>query len=221
MNKRIGNIYLVWRKGAGHRRIVVGEIKSNSSEGVRFSYIRKNLEEAKKQGFTPYTGFPDFDKVYTENVIDIFAHRIVKSERNDVSDFYKFWKVDIHRREDAFYMLAQTQGLLPIDNFEFLADFNPIEGLTFVSEIAGLSIYNPPIDCIQLGQQLSFKLEPHNLNDGNAVILSNNSLKLGYVKAIHLRVFYKSKRGVNVKIHHIEKNGVIKRVFILISIRNN
>lgn len=218
MNK-IGNIYLIWRKGPGSRRIPVGVIKRNSTEGVRFKYLAKYIEEAKKQGFTPYTGFPDFDKEYSNNVLEILSQRLMKSERNDLSEFYNFWKVDLERRFDTYYMLAQTQGIIPIDNFEFLADFNPTAGLQFITEIAGLSKTKIPADKLKVGDELEYELEKLNSHDQNAVKLFKDELFLGYVKKIHSRVFHKkSGNKLSVKVHHIERNGIIQRAFILVSV---
>lgn len=215
---RTGNIYVVWRKGQGSRRIPVGVIKSNATEGLRFKYLQKNLTKAAEEGFLPFTGFPETDKEYKENVLDILSQRLVKSERNDLTNFYDFWKVDLSKKLDPFYMLVQTQGLLPIDNFEFLADFNPREGLNFISEIAGLTKTEIPSDMISVGDKLTYELEKNNEFDKYAVKLFKDNLLLGYVKLIHSKLFYKSKRKVKVKVHHIEKNGILKRVFIDISI---
>lgn len=214
---RIGNIFLVWRKGQGDRRIAVGEIRQNATDGVRFSYIQENVNKAKELGFTYYVGFPDTDKEYTENVLEIFGQRIVKSERNDLRDFYDFWKVDETKKYDLFYMLAQTQAIVPTDNFEFLADFNPSKGLAFITEISGLSHFKVPSSSIQIGDQLNYELELTNPIDSKAVLLFFNDIKLGYVKLIHSRIFHKSKLNPTVAVHHIEKNGLLKRVFIEIS----
>jgi hypothetical protein len=70
--KAIGNIHLIWRAGKGSRRIV-GTIKS-ASEGIRFQYNQEGVKQAKKLGFVHYEGFPDTDKVYTENVIEILVN---------------------------------------------------------------------------------------------------------------------------------------------------
>mgnify|MGYP000041204646 CR=1 FL=1 len=215
---RTGNIYVVWRKGQGSRRIPVGVIKNNATEGLRFKYLQRNLIKAAEEGFLPFTGFPETDKEYKENVLDILSQRLVKSERNDLTNFYDFWKVDLSKRLDPFYMLVQTQGLLPIDNFEFLADFNPNKGLNFISEIAGLTKTEIPSDIISEGDKLTYELEKNNDFDKYAVKLFKDNLLLGYVKLIHSKLFYKSKRKVKVKVHHIEKNGILKRVFIDISI---
>ncbi len=210
---------MVWRKGPGSRRIPVGKIKRNVSSGTRFEYIQKKLEQAEGEGFIPYTGFPPPKKKYTENVIEIFAQRIPKSERNDLSDFYSFWKVDLTKKEDPYYMLAQTQGLLPIDNFEFLADFNPIKGLNFISEIAGITREEISSELVSKGDRLTYELDPTNRFDKSAVKLYKEDLFLGYVKLIHSRVFYKAKGKVNVTVHHIEKDSLLKRVFIELEIQ--
>ncbi|PTX43430.1 hypothetical protein C8P64_1957 [Christiangramia gaetbulicola] len=212
--KRVGNIFLIWRKGPGSRRIPVAIIKRNSSEGTKFKYIQENLKEAENKGFIPYTGFPDTEKVYKENVLEILSQRLVKSERNDLSSFYKFWRIDPEKKTDKYYMLAMTQGLLPIDNFEFLADFNPKKGLNFISEIAGLTRTKIESDFLEKGDILKYVLDPKNEQDKNAVKLFKDEKFLGYVKKIHSRVFHKAKGPIKVKVHHLERNGVITRAFI-------
>jgi hypothetical protein len=65
--KAIGSIYLSWRMGKGFPRRIVGVIKRNTTDGVRFKYIKKGVAEAEKDGFIPYIEFPDIDKEYSEN----------------------------------------------------------------------------------------------------------------------------------------------------------
>lgn len=216
--KTFGNIFLIWRKGPGTRRIPVGVIKHNKTEGVRFEYIKKNLEKAFDNGFISYTGFPDVEKSYTENVLEIFSQRLPKSERNDLSAFYKFWEIEPKMKEDNLYMLAKTQGLIPIDNFEFLADFYPKKGLVFISEIAGLGKNKIDSNLISIGDALSFQKETDNLFDKFAVKLFKENLFIGYVKLKHSNIFHKTDRKFDIKIHHLEKNGIIKRAFIRIEV---
>lgn len=214
--KEIGNIFLVWRKGSGDRRIPIGLIKKNTLDGVRFTYLPKKVEQAKSLGFSVFEGFPDTSagRVYTENVLEIFGQRLMRSERNDLKEFYEFWKIDTRFKDDIYYMLARTQGLMPTDNFEFLADFNPNKGLSFISEISGLTKSQINTDKLNIGDQLTYVLERDNQYDKYAVKLYHNDLNLGYVKLIHSKVFYRSKSKIQVKVHHIEKNGVLSRVFI-------
>ena len=213
--KELGYLYLAWREGQGKRRHVVGVIKKNATQGVRFSYYLKNVEEAKKDGFSPYTEFPDISKVYTENVLEVFGQRITKSERSDISDFLDFWEIDPKYRDDKYYLLAHTQGLSPSDNFEFLADYSPSKKLRFLTDLASLSTFSLPANTVKIGDVLSYVLEPENKFDSKAVKVFHGQNSIGYIKKIHSRVFYKiSKNHLKLTVKAIEQNGVIKRIFV-------
>lgn len=216
--KAIGNIHLIWRPGKGSRRISVGTIKKSASEGIRFQYNQEGVEEAKTLGFVHFEGFPDTNKIYTENVIEIFGQRLMRSERPDLKEFYDFWNIDLNKKEDKFYMLAFTQGLLPTDNFEFLAQFNPVDNLSFVTEITNLSEAKISSDKVSIGDILRYELEPTNLYDKKAVKVFKNELYLGHIKLIHCNVFHKTNKQFNLIVQGIEKNGVLKRIFVKASL---
>lgn len=215
--KAIGDIYLIWRKDRGADRIPIGVIKRNQTDGIRFKYLPVGLAKAKAEGFGGYAGFPEVEKEYKENVIEKFGQRLIRTERNDLSDFYTFWKINSKYKKDDYYMLAFTQGILATDNYEFLADFNPKKGLSFISEIAGLSKTKISSDIVQVGDILTYSKDPTNDYDKRAVALYKGDKKLGYVKRIHNRVFYKTKGAIEIKVHHLEKNGKIDRAFICVN----
>ncbi len=218
--KAIANIYLVWRKGKGSRRKVVGVIKNNATQGVRFYYLKSGVEAAQKEGFTPYIDFPDTSKVYTENILDIFGQRLIKTERSDIQKYLDFWDIEPKYQDDKYYLLAYTQGMLSTDNFEFLADFHPIKELQFVSEICGLSHYHVKPGTLMEGDMLTYELEQKNPKDPYAVKIFYGSKVLGYVKMIHSKVFHKAKKRVlSVRVKRVDENGSVNRVFIEISFR--
>ncbi|PZO30079.1 MAG: hypothetical protein DCF13_04530 [Flavobacteriaceae bacterium] len=216
--KAIGNIQLIWRPGKGSRRISIGTIKKNETDGVRFQYNTLGVEQAKKLGFEHYEGFPDTGKIYSENVLQIFGQRLIKSERTDLKDFYDFWNIDATKTKHKFYMLAFTQGLLPTDNFEFLADFNPVKNLSFITEITNLTESQISSERLSIGDALRYELEPENQYDRFAVKVFKNNLYLGRIKLIHCNVFHKTKKTFNLHVQGIEKNGVLKRVFVKASL---
>jgi hypothetical protein len=115
--KEFGHIYLSWRQGSGHRRHIVGVLKKTVTKGISFDYFLDAIKQAEKEGFSPYTEFPDTQKKYTDNVLDIFGARLTKPERTDISDFYDFWEISDYQKDDKFCLLAHTQGFLPTDNF--------------------------------------------------------------------------------------------------------
>src|SRR4051794_29491301 len=103
--KELGNIYLSWRKGAGHGRFIVGIIRRNFIDGVRFSYIKNEVDKSLQHGFTPYTEFPDINITYSHNVLEIFGKRLVNTDRADKNDFYDFWEINPKYVKDKFYLL--------------------------------------------------------------------------------------------------------------------
>lgn len=213
--KEIGHIYLSWRQGFGKRRHLVGVLKKNATEGIRFTYLEKGLLEAKKEGFTPYTEFPDANRVYTDNVIEIFGQRITRSERSDISDFLDFWEVDPKFKDDKFYLLAHTQGLNPTDNFEFLADYNPSKSLRFLTDLASLSVLKLQADSVKAGDTLTYELETGNEFDKFAVKVFKNETHVGYIKKIHSKVFHKKGADkLKLKVKSVEQNGTVKRAFV-------
>lgn len=216
--KSIASIYLVWRKGKGSSRKIVGIIKNNATKGVRFSYLSEGVSEAMKEGFTPYVDFPDITKEYSENVLDIFGQRLIKAERTDSQKYLDFWDIEPEFKDDKYYLLAYTQGMLTNDNFEFLADFHPKKDLCFVSEICGLSHFKTELGFLKAGDILTWKSDPNNVKDKFAVKVYKDDKFIGFVKLIHSRIFYKKDNvSLKISIKSIDQNGALNRVFIEIS----
>lgn len=218
MNTGIGHIYLAWRKGPGCSRILVGIIKNNATSGLRFEYIADGVNKATKEGFVPYPDFQDTQKVYTENILDIFGQRLNKSEREDINKYYSYWEINPDLKDDKYYLLAHTQGMSPTDNFEFLADYNPVAGLSFMSEICGLTKLQLPSNTLEEGDMLRWEREPENEFDNKAVKLYKGDTFVGYIKTVHSKVFYKNKaNGLKVMVKSLNRNGHLNKAFIKVS----
>ncbi|MFL5742677.1 MAG: HIRAN domain-containing protein [Flavisolibacter sp.] len=210
-------IFLSWRQGQGSRRHIVGVLREEAGKYV-FSYDQDAVELALTQGFRPYTEFPDINTTYNGNTLDIFAQRLTRTERPDIQSFYDFWEIEPQFRNDKFYLLGHTQGLLPTDNFEFLADYNPVDGIHFLTELAGLSQLKLPKDSLEIGDSLTFVAEKDNKYDPEAVKVFKDGTEVGYIKKIHCRVFHKpGAEDLKLTVKAIDKNGFIKRAFIKVS----
>ena len=217
--KEFDKIFLSWRRGQGTRRHIVGVLEETLDDRYVFSYDKDGIEVAEEEGFTPYTEFPNIDIHYNGNVLDIFSQRLIKQERPDIQKFYDFWEIDDKFKDDKFYLLGHTQGLLPSDNFEFLADYNIVEGLHFVTELAALSVKNLPSHVLEIGDSLNFEIEKDNKHDKDAVKILKGDNEIGYVKKIHCRVFRKpGAEKLRLSVKAIDKNGTIKRVFIKVTL---
>lgn len=208
-------IYLVWRKGAGHRRHAIGLLERKPDGRHIFKYFPKTADLQLKEGFTPYTEFQDFSKEYNGNVAEIFGQRLTKLDRPDISNFFKFWEVDIDKAQDKFYLLGKTQGLVATDNFEFIAEYKLQSDTHFLTELASLSKNKLEKGTIQIGDKLRFELEPENEHDKYAVKIFKEDLFIGYIKKYHSKIFYESGADqLKLQVKALDQNGYIKRVFI-------
>lgn len=211
-------IYLVWRKGAGFRRHAVGVLEKTPEGKNEFRYLPKATALLKSEGFSPYTEFQDLAKTYNGNVAEVFGQRLTKSDRPDVSSFYKFWEVDLDKAADKFYLLGKTQGLVPTDNFEFLAEYKLQPGLHFLTELASLSQNKLVKGFLKPGDELTFKLDPENIHDKYAVQVFKGDTSVGYIKKYHSKIFYDGgAKGLKLSVKAAEENGVMKRVFIKVA----
>lgn len=207
-------IFLVWRQGVGQGREIVGTLERKADGRGVFNYV-PDVEQLKKKGFTPYVEFKDLHKTYNGNVIEIFGQRLTKGDRPDIRRFYDFWEVDATQTDDQFYLLGKTQGLVPTDNFEFLAEYHMEPSLHFLTEIAGLSITKIANGTLQNGDVLQYELEPSNAFDPFAVKVFKGDLHIGYIKKVHSRIFYeKGGDALKITVKALEQNGVVKRIFV-------
>lgn len=218
MYPKVKQITVTWRLGRSYGRIPIGIIRSNVLDGTTFQYIKEGVREAKKKGFICYSEFPDLDKKYETNVLSVFAQRINNSDRTDIQEYYNFWEVPPIYKKNIFYLLAYTQGILPTDNFEFLAEFRGVKGLKFVSEITGFSSNPLLAGMLHEGETLRWELEPKNKFDSEAVALYKEDKLIGYVKKIHSHAFLlQGSSSLQVSVKKLEQNEYINRAFILIN----
>lgn len=213
-------IYIVWRKGTGHRRVDIGVLEKTIEGKHIFNYSSDFAKLQETEGVIPYTEFQDISKTYNGNVAEIFGQRLMKSDRPDIDTFFNFWEVDKEKADDKFYLLGKTQGLVPTDNFEFLAEYKLVHQLHFLTEIASLSI-EPKLEkgTIQVGDTLRFELEPTNPKDKYAVRVFKGDLFVGYVKKYHCKVFYETGADkLSLTVKAIDQNGYIKRLFVKVAL---
>ena len=212
-------IFVVWRKGQGSERHAIGILKHDMDGRNTFTYLPEAVELQEKEGFTPYTEFPDLTKEYNGNVAEIFGQRLTKTDRPDINNIFKFWEVDSSMADDKFYLLGKTQGLVATDNFEFLADYKLIPNIHFLTELAALSKIPLPKGVLQIGDKLTFKLDPNNPFDQFAVRVFKDAKEVGYIKKYHSKLFYEPGADkLQLTVIALEQNEIVKRAFIKIAL---
>ena len=218
-------IYLTWKKDTLSKRHIIGVLTRDDNQYF-FKYLPGNLAIAQQSGFSYYPAFDNTKKVYKENVIDVFARRLLNPARRDYDDFLKYWGAENYK-DDIFAILGLTGAKLLTDNFEFIAphqeypaSFNTnISWINVDSEQVVNSIKQLPIEVIN--QKIMLLPEPENEFDSNAVKVLFDNDKLGYIKSIHCKnIFDAIAAGYKVKhkVANIIKNGTIREILLKINI---
>jgi len=195
----------------------VGKLWRSKTKGVQFKYYPDTVKKAQEAGFTSYTEFPEIDKVYTQGVLEIFARRLTRSERNDRNNVLEFWAAE-GKDYDEFDLLALTQGWLTTDNFEFLGEFHPHQHFQFVTDLAYISGLKLPRDTVAPGDKLRFKFDRENNSDCKAIKVFKKEQFVGYIKQKHCNFFHdlKPKWETNLTVKAVDQNGVIRQVFVVV-----
>lgn len=216
MSKYFENIFLSWRVGKGHSRIMVGVIENSSNE-VIFKYIPEGVNKAQQYGFKGYPGLSLNKEIHTCNVLDLFSKRLINMDRTDTQWLLDFWGVDSRFKNDTLYMLAMTQGKMQTDSFEFLASFVPDVGLVFVTDIAGIGHYGFDLNKLKVNDCLSYEKESNNPKDNKAIKVLHNGEMIGYIKKGHNEVFWGSRAdSLKLCIKSITNTSLYKELYVKI-----
>lgn len=216
-------IALMWRPKKGQRRICVGMLLvPKDGNGLTFEYSEAGVNEAKKvdSNFSGYPGLPLNAKNSPAQVAEVFFGRLINKSRNDAVDFYDFWLVDKSKIDDPLYILAQTQGLSASDMFEFVPQYFQSHRPSFITDIAGISKYEFDLSSLNVGDELTFTLERDNPYDSNAVYVSHNGKKIGYIKKGHNTVFNrKNIKGIRVSVWSITNLPGFEKLYVRVDIK--
>ncbi|MCX6214658.1 hypothetical protein [Spirosoma sp.] len=215
MKEAFSSIYLGWRPPTSEDRYLIGLI-TKQADKLTFSYIYDEVMKAARRGFFPYIEFRDTSKTYDEYVLEIFAQRLTPKSRYKTSPVFKFWEISESILEDRLATLAFTQAMLPTDNFEFLADFHPRKGLTFITDLIDLSLL--PGALLAEGDQLTWERKTSEDGLEQQIIVSYENQKVGQVKRVHSNVFNTYEGNIRLRVHSTEKKESLRKAFVKIEL---
>ena len=191
MRQKPLELWLIWQNVETRQRYHIGRLLYK--EGVyTFLYetngYRRKLADAMDNGYQPHFAFPDTDKVYTSKTLfGPFARRLPDSRRPDYLSVLR--DLGLTYENDQLSVLLATGGILATDSYEFVAPI-VIEDTDFALDffVAGWRYYNGEqvIDQLRIGDSIEFSLDPDNLQDPKAVIVTlENGKKLGFIPAFY------------------------------------
>ncbi|MDX1919077.1 MAG: HIRAN domain-containing protein [Candidatus Caenarcaniphilales bacterium] len=175
-------LYLMWQDLSSNdrNRYHIGNLYED-----RFEYLKENFP-------SKFDGFPAFSpetEIHTGNVLSVFISRCPPKERITYNNFLEAYGLDPEQAEvkniSDFALLGYTGAYLPSDEFHLFNPFKDIEPpFQFVMKIAGAHRHCRMLK--DLGWQpdddeLKIVPEPENKNDSQAISVTLQCTKLGYI----------------------------------------
>ncbi len=202
------NLLVIWQDNTNKLRHVIGKLtKTNSYE---FQYVKQEMPDLIKKGFKNLIAFPDLEKKYSsDKLFSVFSSRLPDKRRVDIKDILSMYELENY---DEFELLKRSGGRLPTDSLEFV---EPI----YLSDkyikrqfyIAGTKYYldKSSFDLLKRNMSLSYRTEPNNSVDENAVQILCQGKVIGYIPSYFSKEVVEAiqiGRKIKINVLHVKPN---------------
>ena len=165
------------------RKIVAELVRNGDSADLVYLNDSSEFSEAKELGFNGYPGFV-IEKTNHENVLPSFMKRLPPRSRGDFNRFLDALRIKSDAVISDFALLGYAGAKLPDDDFTVIHPFdNAVVPFELMVDIQGYQHYSTdlPKDQLTTEMQANFEVEPDNPNDPEAIKITINGIKVGYV----------------------------------------
>lgn len=174
-------LLVTWQDPETRRYHAVGLLSRASDETYRFSYLD---ESSRVPRFRPFLGFSDLERDYTSpHLFPLFAQRVLDEARPDRVTLYE--ALDLVSTAGPMEFLARSGGRRAGDCIQLLPMPDVNEGRTSCVFLVHGVRYVPgasdAVDQLKPGQELVLEPEPDNPVDPDAVLVTNDGTRLGWV----------------------------------------
>jgi hypothetical protein len=226
-------LFLAWQAPDNMRdrfRWAIGEIKSDRNDVLTLRYLAgqefervnqgRALDELARLGYRGYPGFRIKDLVHT-NVREAFMRRLPPPSRADFAEYKAYFRLKPDRHVSDLAMLGYTEAKLANDGFSLV---NPLEcagdRLDLMIEIAGYRYHMEGHPPLKVGDILTFKPEPTNEHDPNAVLINSADRRVGYVNRLQALAFlgWLNDHSIHAVVERINGNPDRPRIFVFVRI---
>jgi HIRAN domain len=147
--------------------------------------------------------------------------RLPPRSRPDFNEYKAYFRLRPDRQVSDLAMLGYTEAKLASDGFSLV---NPLEcagdRFDLMIEIAGYRYYLEDHPPVEVGDTVSFKAEPTNQHDPNAVLISAGGIRIGYVNRLQAPSFldWIADRTIEAVVERINGTRDRPRVFLFIRV---
>lgn len=223
--------HLIWQTplgtGGSRRRLAVALIRaSDDGTSVSFEYLRgtPDYETARSEGFAGYMGIP-LDREDTSDAINTLGRRLLVPERPDYDEYLGRSGLKVEHDLSTLSLLAYTGAKLTSDSFSVSDTFEGFDRpFQYIFDVAGRRHYIESTPSPQKGDRVTFRAEPNNQYDPNAIaIVNSDGNHFGYVNTCQAEVVGQWLRDGSVTGRVFRENGraAYPRLFIFADIIPN
>lgn len=167
-------------------RRTVGEVVRGANDAqMVFRYLTEtpDFRAAQDAGFKGYAAFPMDESETRKGVLEALMRRLPPRKREDFAEFLAQHRLPSPFVHSDMALLGYTGARLPSDGFSLVPEFPP-DGVPcdVLMEVAGLRhVYAGAMTDIHDGDVVTFKAEPSNPVDADALAVLHNGKTIGYV----------------------------------------
>lgn len=177
----VDELLVTWQDHETRRFHAVGVLSRVSDANYRFRY----LDGASRiPRFRPFLGFSDLGRDYTSShLFPLFAERLLDEARPDRITLFE--ALDLVSTAGPMEFLARSGGRRAGDCIQLLPMPEVHEGQTscvfLVHGVRHVPGATDAVDRLEPGQELGLELEPDNPVDPDAVLVTDDGARLGWV----------------------------------------
>lgn len=174
-------LLVTWQDPETRRYHAIGVLSRNVAGSFQFRYLKGARSLS---GFRPLLGFSDIDHQYeSATLFPIFAERILDQSRPDRTTLYD--ALDLVATAGPMEFLARSGGRRAGDRIELLPtpsiDGTRTECTFLVHGVRHIEGASEAVDRLHPGQRLDLQAEPDNPSDPDAVLVTTDGTRLGWV----------------------------------------
>lgn len=174
-------LLVTWQDPETRRYHAVGLLSRTHDDLYRFRYLD---EASNVAGFRPFLGFSDLERDYASpHLFPLFAERVLDEARPDRITLYE--ALDLVATAGPMEFLARSGGRRAGDCIQLLPTPGVADGQTscvfLVHGVRHIPGAADAVDQLEPGQALALQPEPDNPIDPDAVLVTQDGTRLGWV----------------------------------------
>jgi hypothetical protein len=213
------------------RRWLVARVNVSNAEWT-LTYLRErdfeqansgaSYDEVRKLGYEGYPAFALSEQHHPKSVRAALMRRVPPRTRPDFPVYLAQFGFSGDADVSDAVLLAYTGGKLPSDGFSFAPELQIAMAVgDLIFDLAGTRYYVNESCSVRVGDPLSFRREPENTFDRDAIEVLCRDYRIGYINRLQARAFsyWMDHRSVEASIQRLNGRPGEPKVYAFVRVR--